>query len=196
MSDISRLLQQFKSNSATKNNIESLLQIYLDSGTETDNIAISLNTNRNIRTATGAQLDGLGAIVGESRNGASDENYRQRILVRVRINRSSGTAAEIISILTDYVKASGITPPTLQLIDIYPAQIYINLIGIVTEPNIFALIASQLIAAGVQGILNYSADDANAFKFSTTSSVEISSVHGYGDVAMTTGGRYSGLLLI
>lgn len=52
-----------------------------------------------IDVAIGAQLDLLGRIVGEQRRGAGDEPYRNRIRVRVLINRSNGRIPEVLEIL-------------------------------------------------------------------------------------------------
>lgn len=47
----------------------------------------------------GAQLDSLGALVGVAREGRTDVEYRVRILLRVRINRSQGRAEDILAIM-------------------------------------------------------------------------------------------------
>ena len=49
--------------------------------------------------AEGVQLDVLGRVVGEERNGRSDTRYRARIKIRILINLSYGSAPEIIKIL-------------------------------------------------------------------------------------------------
>jgi hypothetical protein len=49
--------------------------------------------------AADAQLDTLGKIVGEPRNGLGDPAYRVRIRVRILINRSFGTTPDIINVL-------------------------------------------------------------------------------------------------
>lgn len=54
---------------------------------------------RYLDTAADDQLDQIGAIVGQPRSGDDDTTYRQRIRARIRINRSSSTAPEIIAIM-------------------------------------------------------------------------------------------------
>jgi hypothetical protein len=49
--------------------------------------------------AEGVQLDVLGRVVGEERNGRSDLRYRARIKIRILINLSYGSAPEVIRIL-------------------------------------------------------------------------------------------------
>lgn len=50
-------------------------------------------------TAAGVHLTRLGALVGESRNGRTDTNYRIAIKGRIAANRSGGTWPEILNIL-------------------------------------------------------------------------------------------------
>ena len=52
-----------------------------------------------IETAAGDQLDLVGQIVTEARNGRSDAVYRLALRVRVLINRSEGRAEELIQIV-------------------------------------------------------------------------------------------------
>jgi hypothetical protein len=55
-------------------------------------------------TATGGWLDRLGRIVGEPREGATDQDYRRFIRARLLINASEGGIAQVIRIaelLTD-----------------------------------------------------------------------------------------------
>lgn len=49
--------------------------------------------------AEGAQLDMLGRIVGQKRDGLGDAAYRAHIKARVRINQSFGTPADVIAVL-------------------------------------------------------------------------------------------------
>jgi hypothetical protein len=49
--------------------------------------------------ATGDALDQWGELVGEQRGPLSDNDYRQFILARMLVNRSSGTVDELLEIL-------------------------------------------------------------------------------------------------
>lgn len=49
--------------------------------------------------AAGADLDVLGEIVGEERLSLIDDDYRRFIEARVLVNRSAGTAGELLAIL-------------------------------------------------------------------------------------------------
>jgi len=48
--------------------------------------------------AEGQQLDDLGVIVGQPREGRSDEDYKFAIRVRIRVNRSQGKAEDVIQV--------------------------------------------------------------------------------------------------
>lgn len=58
-----------------------------------------LIAKRYLAVAANDQLDQIGKIVGQARNGDDDTTYRQRIRVRVKINRSSGTVPEVLAIM-------------------------------------------------------------------------------------------------
>lgn len=55
-------------------------------------------TDRRIDTAIGAQLDVLGKIVGQPRNGLVDADYRRYIRARILTNKSNGRISEVIRI--------------------------------------------------------------------------------------------------
>lgn len=54
---------------------------------------------RMIDRAVGAQLDQLGRLVGERRLDRDDDTYRVFIRARILVNRSTGTAPELLAIL-------------------------------------------------------------------------------------------------
>lgn len=60
----------------------------------TFDVLLSLDVN----TATGEQLDRLGALVGEQRGGLGDEDLRRFIRARILVNVCDGTADAIIEI--------------------------------------------------------------------------------------------------
>ena len=58
-----------------------------------------------LATATGAQLDLFGKLVGQARGGMDDTTYRLWIQARSRLNRSSGTGPDILAIFRLVVPA-------------------------------------------------------------------------------------------
>lgn len=74
-----------------------------------------------IDNATGDQLDVIGKWVGEDRGGLGDTEYRRYINARIRINKSGGTAEELIRICSDLTQSDDI-----RLIPLYAASVYID----------------------------------------------------------------------
>lgn len=58
----------------------------------------SVEVERYLGGATGAQLDQWGAIVGAARNGVDDEVYRRVIRARILTNMSTGTIEDLFAI--------------------------------------------------------------------------------------------------
>lgn len=79
--------------------IEAVLGAFLDQIQKIEDVLWELYTEDWIDTATGDRLDVLGAIVGEERGGATDDDYRSFIRARVRVNRSTGLLSELIEIV-------------------------------------------------------------------------------------------------
>jgi len=100
---LNRRLEQFKKTE----NIKKILDIYLPQIQELEEIIHDMLLNRmDVNTAIGQQLDELGFIVDEQRQGKSDADYRKSIIIKIGINTSKGDPEKVISIfklLTDSV---------------------------------------------------------------------------------------------
>jgi len=68
--------------------------------------------------AIGDQLDKLGGIVGEPRDGLSNKDYRRFIGARIATNRSNGTWDEILNVFSIIT-----SPSTIYSNDLFPAGI-------------------------------------------------------------------------
>lgn len=96
---LARLLGQFSDSTALRQLICSLVSP-LD---ELEDALLDVHYNRWVAdTTTGEQLDVLGRIVREPRNGLDDATYLRAIQTRVLINRSSGKLEELIEISTTF----------------------------------------------------------------------------------------------
>jgi len=96
---LDRMLWQWKD----KPNATGLIQSYLESAQEVEDVFFQLLNERGINTAIGAQLDVIGDLVGEPRLGRDDDTYRAALLNRVILNSSTATPAkmvEVVSLLT------------------------------------------------------------------------------------------------
>lgn len=94
---LARLAQQLKG----KPGVEGLLSAFVQQAQELEDAAFSILDTSGIETAYGAQLDRIGALVGQLRGGDADIDYRDAIKTRITINVSSGTLEELIRISTE-----------------------------------------------------------------------------------------------
>lgn len=111
---VARLTNQFQDSPKLKALVAGILSGF----TRIENTLDQLKTERWIETAVGAQLDGVGYIVGEPRQGRNDDDYRLAIRFRVFINVSKGTPPDMIYGLRYITQADSI-----QYQETYPATV-------------------------------------------------------------------------
>ena len=95
-------------------NLMAFLRLLLEEVQELEDAMIALILERSLNTATGAQLDQYGELVGQLRGGLSDKDYRRFLKVRIRANRSCGqpgTIAWVLSELTGVAVRYGLLVP-------------------------------------------------------------------------------------
>jgi len=110
------LVEQFELSEELKDQLSS----FGDLVQEIENAGSDFESNRNLLVAGGVNLDGLGEIVGESRNGRNDTEYRTGIQFRIFLNRSSGEI-EVIQDFVKYVTGSSYA----KLEEIFPAKCFV-----------------------------------------------------------------------
>jgi len=91
---VARLIQQYRD----KPRMEALIAIYSRQVQDLEDALWQLATERFADTAIGAQLDVLGIIVGQERQGLGDDDYRALIAARIAANNSEGTAPDIYKV--------------------------------------------------------------------------------------------------
>lgn len=91
---IDNLLQQFKG----KPRFEDFLHNFCDQFQDLEDTLFDLYLNRALETAVGAQLDGLGQIIGLERGAMDDDDYRLRLKAQIQLNVSSGTPEELLGL--------------------------------------------------------------------------------------------------
>ncbi len=72
---------------------------FLDESTDIEDVCQDLMDDRNLDSALGVQLDQLGLLVGETRKGRNDDDYRLAIKLRIAINTSNGTVEDVIKVI-------------------------------------------------------------------------------------------------
>lgn len=80
------------------NNQEKLIGCIALQAQDIENVAGQLKTMRSLATAEGVNLDVIGVIVGQARDGMIDDDYRRYIRARILVHRSNGTMDQLIEI--------------------------------------------------------------------------------------------------
>ena len=89
------LVAQFK----RKVTFEKFIEVYIRQIQELEAVDFQLLEERGVDTSIGWQLDVLGKIVGEPRQGRSDSQYRAATKARIKLNLSNATAEDIIGLI-------------------------------------------------------------------------------------------------
>jgi len=113
---LSLLIEEFKRSPL----LNSTVKIIVTQAQEIEFEGNALLTDRRLSQAGGAQLDGMGSIVGEPREGRSDEAYREAIEFRIYINISNAEPETLIAALKFTTNASRVIlwelcPATIQM---------------------------------------------------------------------------------
>ena len=159
---IAHLLQQFKG----LTNWPKVLTAFVEQIQDLENMFEDLISIPDLDTSTGEQLDVLGRIVGEARQGRSDSDYLIGLRGRILVNKSEGTPVDIIELLTVISDGSSV-----ELIEYFPAAYTARLNTAVASEDEAARFAVLLRAATVAGVgtqLLYAGDvESTRFKFDT-----------------------------
>ncbi|HEV7717110.1 MAG TPA: hypothetical protein VGO53_16045 [Steroidobacteraceae bacterium] len=165
------LTEQFKH----KATIAALLKSWLGQIQELEDATYQLQLQRVLGTATGANLDVLGELVGQARAGRSDTQYRVWIAGRVLVNKSRGKTVQLIAI------ASKLTQGPVRLAEYYPASFTIYS-GAPIRGSDGVEIAKLLHIAKAAGVAMQFVwyDSATAFRFAISGVPNMDSPRGFG----------------
>ena len=110
-----------------------------------------------IATQIGAQLDGIGDILTEARDGQNDADYRVALLAKGARFTASGTPEQVIE---RFIALTGSTPP-VDLLENFPAGY--DIIGDGTQPtgllSAMEAVSGVGIYVGLLDFLNHEDDD-------------------------------------
>lgn len=149
---VERLIERYR-----RPRTSALLASWLGEVQAVEDALWQLLVERSIDTAEGAQLDVLGAIVGQPRRGMDDDTYRVWIEARNQVNRSSGTTSEMLSIARALLPWDSV----LAWEEYYPAAVVLRVDGDVTDvADHVAYMLHLAKPAGVQFQLHWLAADA------------------------------------
>lgn len=182
-----------------KANVQALVASLIDQVQDFEDMIDGLRSSQTIEGALavgGVPLDALGALVGQAREGLSDESYARHIRARIRVNRSQGLiedAHKIFRALFPDRDARQVV-----LVPEYPAAFLMEVTGATTsaEAEDAHGLLQEGAKAGVRVGLVYSEfEDAETFTLSTLQdTLQTSATLGLADVAQTTGGHLAGAL--
>lgn len=117
---------------------------------------------RYLATATGAQLDGMGLIIGVNRGGLNDADYRARLYLQISQNFSEGAIENLVWIYKELMDADSIV-----LAEIYPAEfsmLAINSLPIADTTTIYnAIFAAKAAGVGISFLAKTNAAPYFAF---------------------------------
>lgn len=116
---LSRLVTQFKN----KPNLLKFLTVFLRQIQDLEDMFYGMYLSRWLDNAVGVQLDGIGSIVGESRDSRDDPEYKIAIRARILLNLGEATPEDVLEIIN--VTLSELY--TLRLREFYPAAFSIEL---------------------------------------------------------------------
>jgi hypothetical protein len=176
---------------AGRRNVElaAILEALAEPIQEVEDAYWALFEDRRLDVAVATQLDVLGAIIGQPRNGFGDTDYRSHISARIMANRSSGTVEELLTLVRTMLSAG-----TLTLTQTYPAGFVIHVgvadISAAIVPIVMGLLRSAR-QAGVRGILEFMSGTTDADTFTLDGGGGL----GFGDATTpATGGGMAGAL--
>ena len=166
------------------------IRAFADQVQDLENAIYDLKTLRLFEYAEGVNLDNIGNLVGIARDGSeSDEIYREKILLKIQLNKSCG---EPETLITAFKAFSGITDCSYR--EYYPASAFLKYESDVVPGSSLKASLQRLAPVGVNLIIerNYS---TGWFAFSDLPSTsETNANHGFADVAQLTGGKLSQIL--
>lgn len=97
---VAEALENFIERFKNKPKLAAWLTSYINQIQDLEDVFWEIVTERCLDDAVGEQLDGLGEIVGESREGRDDDTYRVAIRARRLLNQSQGTPEELMTIVS------------------------------------------------------------------------------------------------
>lgn len=110
---------------------------------EVDKNIRDMSAQFDIDNATGAELDRIGKILGEERNGNSDKLYRMYLRLRTMLNTADGTVEDIIKFVKFFFSSE-----VVHLVPNYPAGLRILHDG-ENDTVDFNRIIKQIVGAGI-----------------------------------------------
>lgn len=160
---LSRLVQQFKGQAK----IEALLSAIVDQVQEIEDAGQDLSDLLDIDLMTGVNLDHIGEIVGQPREGRSDADYRVAIREAIARRISSGTPDELIEAFASITGSTTIDYQELHPagfgiygdVDPYPDSTF-DAIDAAKPAGVYMCLFERLLQEGTSDLITTEAGDA------------------------------------
>ncbi len=155
---LDRLIEQYKESS----NVRKMLQSLVPQVQDLEDVVHDLFTSRTLTASEGAQLDKLGELVGQDREGFDDDFYRILITARIGINVSNGEYEKVLDVFKLLTQSA-----LVHLQEWYPAGYGVTADNEVDNDlmKFIANLMKLVDPAGVrlEGIMCFNGDEAFAF---------------------------------
>ena len=179
-----RLLAQYKDPDKIVN-LQKMLKVYAPQWDELETVFFELRENRALTTSVGAQLDEIGLIVGENRDGRNDADYLIGITIRIGVNVSEGEPERVIAVFALLIQEN-----LVRYINQGRRGIQMTMFATIADQDAVNAIfraMQQVIAAGVRLNMIICADPSIAFAMAGNDPNGL----GFDDTTGTTGGLLS-----
>lgn len=164
---------------ATQTDVQLLVAAFAAPAQDVENALQQLLLQRWIDTAVGVQLDQLGEIVGQSRQGLDDDDYRRFCRARILTNRSDGRFETLIAIALLVLNEVGVT---IRVTNEGTATCRVYATGTVTGDTAGAILATfmQLGVSGGVRVVTQWEDSAAAgiFRFDSGPGLDVGHLSG------------------
>ena len=116
-----RVLKELPEQFKNKPNLEKFLKVFTEEMDEIEGMFYDLLFERGLSNAVGKQLDVIGEIVKEPRQGRDDTTYKAAILLRIGFNTANSTEDSVIGLLSSLFQTDN-----LFIQEDFPANLIIN----------------------------------------------------------------------
>lgn len=176
----SLLIEQFQKKVFIEGTVRALAELAQDA----ENNMRDVYSDRLLANASGAQLDGIGEIVGVSRLGSTDEEYRELIDFKIFLNQSNGEPETLIRALKTLTGSANVTYE-----ESYPAGVVLTFDG-TSIPDDLVTKIEQIAPAGVSLTIIQNPEDPFIMGSITVIPPDSEGL-GFSDVTQLTGGQFS-----
>lgn len=136
---LDKVVSQFKD----KPELEKLISVLLAPLQDLESFINDVWTKVNLENASGEVLDLIGRIVGRSRGGFSDADYRNLLAIQIGVNTSKGNSQPLASIIKEVTNSTYV-----ELQEFYPAAVTAIIDGDNLSSGLLSLL-EQTVSAGV-----------------------------------------------